>query len=83
MKKQSSIEWFFDELKRLNVTVPSESAIELLESYKKTKDMHKQEIVEAWDSAEANCIHRVIQERTDCLRYGDEYYKNTYEKEQN
>lgn len=74
MKKQSSIEWFFDELKRLNVTVPSESAIELLESYKKTKEMHKQEIIEAhydWN--------RIIDKLPS--RSAEEYYNKTFETE--
>ena len=70
--KQSSIEWFFDELKRLNVTVPSESAIELLESYKKTKQMHKQEIIEACEE---------FLDITLPIEVYKEYYKITYEKE--
>lgn len=87
MKKQSSIEKLHAEgseliSKHLNGKISSSDLIIMYHNlYYDAQKMHKQEIIEAWDSGEANCIHRVIQEREDCLQYGDEYYKNTYEKE--
>lgn len=72
--KQSSIEWFFDELKRLNVTVPSESAVELSEIYKKAQDIHKDDIENAY-----------LQGYAECDSYGvmcvDEYYEKTFKSE--
>mgnify|MGYP003523157236 CR=1 FL=1 len=66
MKKQSSIEWLVKEIAENHIS----SVDEILEQ---AKQMHKQEIIDAseigndWDNA------MVID--------GDEYYKNTYEKE--
>ena len=49
MKKQSSIEWLFEQLE-FNDSV---SRHELLEQ---AKQMHKQELIESWDSGEANWL---------------------------
>ena len=76
MKKQSSIEWLEEQVVSKDWLSEKGKAI-----FQQAKEMHKKEIIEAWDLGEANCVHRIVQERTDCLRYGDEYYKNTYEKE--
>ena len=81
MRKQSSIQWFFDELKRLNVTVPSESAIELLESYKKTKEMHKQEIVEFATEYDEYCHNSFVQNRHQSIKSAEEIYNETFKSE--
>ena len=64
MKKQSSIEWLVEQL---------HNGKELSTVIRKAKEMHKQEIIEARDTA-PNMITRYLGEAED-------YYKNTYEKE--
>lgn len=72
MKKQSSIEWLIEELNKstsLTSFVPECSddyKKEILGIIEQAKEMHKQEIIEAYEKISMNTP--------------EEYYKNTYEK---
>ena len=75
--KQSSIEWLIEELNKstsLTSFVPECSddyKKEILGIIDQAKEMHKQEIIEAYE----------IGVGSEEYGYGVEYYKNTYEKE--
>lgn len=74
--KQSSIEWLEDNLKSL---ISEDGAIydfkrKVVELFDQAKELHKQEIIEA------HCDWNRIVDKLPS-RSADEYYKNTYEKE--
>lgn len=75
MKKQSSIEWLEDGVS-IAIENTSENSINyILEKlFQQAKEIHKQEIVEA------HCDWKRIIDKLPS-RSADEYYKNTYEKE--
>ena len=83
MKKQSSIEWLFDEL--VNRTDKSFFLKELQQS----KEMHEREITKAYHEGQLMVL-KIIKENLpnfistsdeNDLSDANEYYKNTYEKE--
>jgi DUF917 family protein len=46
MKKQTAVEWFIEEIKKLKILVPEESAIKLGELIVETKEMEKEQIID-------------------------------------
>lgn len=77
MKKKTSIEWLYNKMyeHRGNITI---------EEFEQCKQMHKQEIIEAYNEGVKDGIEYYIDSEwgddTKHIR-GDEFYKNTYEKE--
>ena len=75
MKKQSSIEWIEGYLKKFNHINES---LALKKAFEKAKQMHKQEIIEAWENG---YTHGASANDEPSIYHGTQYYKNTYEKE--
>lgn len=63
-KKQTSVEWFFDELQRMQYFIGND----MLEAYKQAKELHRQEIMDAYRFP--NTLSDISSEQ---------YYKDTYE----
>ena len=72
MKKQTAVEWFFSELKRMQYFIGND----MLESLKQAKEMEKQQIEDAY---EEGCFDNILDESTDNIR-AKEYYNETYGK---
>lgn len=70
MKKQSSIEWLVMQL---------HNGKELSTVIRKAKEMHKQEIIEAYEEGQ-NTPYEYSEDNDVNYYDGRNYYKNTYEK---
>jgi hypothetical protein len=69
--KQSSIEWLVEQL---------HNGKELSTVIRKAKEMHKQEIIEAYEEGQ-NTPYEYSEDNDVNYYDGRNYYKNTYEKE--
>lgn len=74
--KQSSIEYLYERLERM---MPRTSMynIDKEDYFNQAKQMHKQEIIEAWENG---YTHGASANDEPSIYHGTQYYKNTYEK---
>jgi len=67
--KQSSVDFLWNQLAEiLKFTVDTETALKLLEAFEQAKEMHKEEIIDAYDYA---TMSRVYND-------GEDYYNETF-----
>ena len=73
-KKQTSVEWFFNELQRMQYFIGND----MLEAYKQAKELHKQEIMDAYEVGFSDGWNDV---KYDKPKYSDaeQYCKDNYE----
>jgi len=65
----NSIEWFAQEINKINVSTEARLFINKLKE--QAKEMHRQETIEAWEMGRFNI---------DAIASGEEYYNETYKK---
>ena len=70
--KQSSIEWLIDQLEKWELY--SKISFQCLKEIEQAKEMHKQEIIEAWKMGRYHSDKIVMSEKF----YAEEYYNETY-----
>jgi hypothetical protein len=71
--KKTSIEWLVSQLSK-------EWQLEDNDLYliNQAKAMERQQIIEAFDCGDANAVHRIVQERQNTIKYGEQYYNETF-----
>ena len=72
--KQSSIEWLIDQLEKWELY--SKISFQCLKEIEQAKEMHKQEIIEAWKMGRYDSDKIVMSEKF----YAEEYYNETFGK---
>jgi len=64
----TSIEWLKDYMQKMQYFIGND----LLEAFEQAKEMHKQEIIDAWEMGRFNI---------DEVGLGEEYYQETFKKD--
>jgi hypothetical protein len=72
MEKQTSVEWFFNELQRMQYFIGND----MLEAYKQTKEMHRQEIENAYRVGKFEANLPIEKQAT-----GNQYYNETFKQD--
>ena len=68
MGKETAVEWFFNELQRMQYFIGND----MLEAYKQAKEMHRQEIIHAFETGDF--------ENTKVYN-AEEYYNQTFKQD--
>jgi hypothetical protein len=75
--KQTALEWFNQEINKLNVG--TDARVFIAKLFKKAKEMEKQQIIDAYAEAEDNC-EWLIEEHKWQRFHSEQYYNKTYNK---
>lgn len=77
MKKQTAVDWFFDELQRMQYFIGND----MLQAYKQAKAMEKEQIIEAREDGHLS-TYAEYGSTPKCYLDGghEQYYTETYEQ---
>ena len=74
-KKQTSVDWFFSELQRMQYFIGND----MLQAYKDAKEMEKEQMEDAWDNGFANGFDLGKYDDITNPDDAEQYYKENYE----
>lgn len=76
--KQSSIEWLVEQYQN---TLGESITKVMKDEINKAKELHKQEMIEFATEYDEYCHKSFVQNQYKSIKSAEQYYKNTYEKE--
>jgi hypothetical protein len=75
--KQTAVEWFFNELERMEYFIGND----IYQSYKEAKEMEKQQIENAFEDGDNNGADRIYYHGNADDKSAEQYYIDTFKKD--